>query len=318
MRRALIIAARLLDEAEPTGTGMPAHEAPRGAVYVIHQNEGRFYPSFEDYARQVGGDVDGQIAKGVIIVHARDENNITVYSKAIPVPVSTATVSDMIEDLGVWVDANTGWSKSVTQRPAAVDWGKVFASQKYMDQTERERGKMDDEIERDQEKEQKAQQKEQPKGSPAVQAALGATLPPPERRHNLDIGFMPRTVGGDQGVEVGHIYPNSAAAKSGLEVGDIIRVVGAFRMSNGEMAPREGYRIRNPQDLQRVLGWLAPGDNFPMKVVRGDQWVDVVLTPTTLDWEEPQSEPKFVKKYTEPEPVSRPQSGVEELPTSLL
>jgi len=274
MRRSEIIVARLLDEA----TGELPQEAPRGAVYVVWDNVGHAYKSVDALQQVMATDIDTAVNGGAVIIVAHDSNNITVYSKAIPVPVGTDTLFDIVEQLGILGGANTGWSKSVRVRPAQVDWHRVFASQEYMDKSEQEQEKMADEIERDQEKEQKAAEK----GNTQVRAVTGtpapvAEMPPEDAEHKLDIGFRYATLGNRMGVEVKHIYPDSPASQSYLEVGDIIVSTGPFAMRNGSIS--QPYRIKNADDLKRILGWLSPGHNFVMKVVRGSHEHDIVLTP---------------------------------------
>lgn len=318
MRPARFIVARLLDEAEPAGTGELPQEAPRGAVYVVQQDEGRKYASLDDYAQEVG-DIDTAIQRGAVVIQAHDLNNITVYSKAYPVPVGTATLLDMMDELGVEIGANTGWAKSIKVRPAQSDWRRMFASQKYMDRSERESEKMQKEVERDQEKEQKQEPKQEPpKGSKNVQRVLGRAVPPAERPHKLDMGFFMRQPEGQKGVEVGHIIRGTAAARSGLEQGDIIRRVGQFQMRNGGLAPEDGYEITTHEELQRILGWLMPGTNFPLEVLRGDSWETIVLTPQPQVWPEFEAPAPKPAAPPPPAPEPEPEQGVEELPSHLL
>jgi len=248
-------------------------------MYVVQNQEGQFYPSFQAYEQTLQGQtIDQQIQAGVIVIFARDKGNITVYSKAIPVPMGTGLVLEMMEALGVQIEANTSWARSVEVRPASADWWDVFGSQYYTDKSGKEQEKMADEIERDQEKEQKAAEK----GNPQVRAVTGtpapvAEMPPEDAEHKLDIGFRYATLGNNMGVEVKHIYPDSPASQSYLEVGDIIVSTGPFAMRNGSIS--QPYRIKNADDLKRILGWLSPGHNFVMKVVRGSHEHDIVLTP---------------------------------------
>jgi len=77
----------------------------------------------------------------------------------------------------------------------------------------------------------------------------------------------------DMGVAVEYVRPGSAAAKAGLQPGDVI--VGAA----GEMIQAEGGK-KSVHDLSAILAQAKPGDTIEIAVVRGDK---VQIVKVTLD-----------------------------------
>ncbi|MGQ9592807.1 MAG: PDZ domain-containing protein, partial [Planctomycetota bacterium] len=67
---------------------------------------------------------------------------------------------------------------------------------------------------------------------------------------------------GSPGAVVEEVISGSPAEKAGLKAGD--RIVGA-----GE---RE---VASPEDLRKVVGAASPGDELPLKVVRGEESVGI-------------------------------------------
>lgn len=316
MRRAEIIVARLLED-----TGELPREASAGEVVVGDGKTVRHLP-WRVAMKQFGGNVNQAIEQGWFFIFSPDPDEVVVYSKAIPIPISTDDLQMAMSDLGVFDDKSAvAWARSTDIRPAPANWQKVFGATGWMDRSQKETERMQKEIERDQKKEQKQEPApEQKPASPAVRTVLGQpqAMPPAPKRHNFDIGFGYAKAEGQNGIEVKFIHPSSPAARSNLERGDIIVAVGPFWMTNNEQSAY--LRIRNTDELRQALGWLMPGQAFQMTVVRGGQEHQVVVVPQEQPQEWPEEGP--LKTATPapraPKPEPEPEPEDTDLPSHLL
>jgi serine protease Do len=89
------------------------------------------------------------------------------------------------------------------------------------------------------------------------------------RRQELALGFGYRDVidvsqPGLPRVRVADVQPHTAAAKAGLQPGDVIIQVG-------------DYRVLNPLDLERALCERKPTERLPVRLKRGDQELEIEL-----------------------------------------
>jgi membrane-associated protease RseP (regulator of RpoE activity) len=72
---------------------------------------------------------------------------------------------------------------------------------------------------------------------------------------------------GDQGVLVGHVDPDSAAAKAGLAVGDVIVEI-------------DGQKVDEPGDLVGALATRGAGTRIPLGVIRDKKRQTLTATLT--------------------------------------
>lgn len=263
---------------------------------------------------QVSPTIDAAIQRGAVILEQPDYGRLIVYAKDYPVPVGTKELSLMQHQFNVLGVRNVAFARSTQSGYEAVPFSQIFAGQKVVDQRRKEQerlGKQAEKAEKEQVKYQKQQQAQQPETPQQVRRGIeterGRWFNPPGWREefkkeygvdpeSLQTGYTERggpepeqenpfTLGIDfdqryrrRGVLIGGIDPNGPAASSVLKAGDIIRAVGPFETRSGNIVGP--YRIDRPRDLQRTLSWMRGGTAFPMKVVRGSNYVDAVVMPT--------------------------------------
>jgi S1-C subfamily serine protease len=76
-------------------------------------------------------------------------------------------------------------------------------------------------------------------------------------------------LGRASGVEISEISPSSPAQRAGLRAEDLIVELG-------------GQAIERVDDVQRIMGEDAIGRPMPIRVLRGDRWLDLEVSPVEL------------------------------------
>ena len=97
------------------------------------------------------------------------------------------------------------------------------------------------------------------------------------------------------GVKVRYVYPNSPAAKAGLKAGD-------------QIAEMDGKPVPGRAELAERVAALEPGQKCSLKIARGAEALEIVITPGTL----PESAPGELPPARESRPAfvgEQPQVG---------
>ncbi len=102
-----------------------------------------------------------------------------------------------------------------------------------------------------------------PRGQhPAVGASAPGGQRPPGGERRVSLGFMPDFAADSGGVKVGQIAPDGAAARAGLEAGDVIHAI-------------DGESVESLADYAAILRMHAPGDRVTLSVRRGSQSLEI-------------------------------------------
>jgi len=97
---------------------------------------------------------------------------------------------------------------------------------------------------------------------PSTGAASAGGQRPPAGERRVSLGFMPDFASEAGGVMVGQISPGGAAARAGLETGDVILAV-------------DGETVASLADYAAILRMHAPGDRVKLSVRRGTQNLEI-------------------------------------------
>ena len=99
------------------------------------------------------------------------------------------------------------------------------------------------------------------------------------------------------GVDVRYVYPGSPAAEAGVQAGDVI--VGLVQIPAAEVAVADAAALRT------AVANLEPKLKVTLKVRRGDQSLDIELTPGKLPTDIPGELPAAIAKAPAPLPRNR-------------
>ena len=83
--------------------------------------------------------------------------------------------------------------------------------------------------------------------------------------HTAFLGISGRDTGGDAGVEIMEVFPNSGAEQAGLKIGDVVVGVG-------------GLPVAGIADLAARIRHLEPGDLIVLNVLRGEENLSLAAT----------------------------------------
>jgi len=82
-------------------------------------------------------------------------------------------------------------------------------------------------------------------------------------------------LGRPSGVEITEVMPGSPAQRAGLRAEDLIVEMGA-------RPPHPPQPIERVDDVQRLMGQDAIGRPMPIRILRGDRWLDLEVSPVEL------------------------------------
>jgi S1-C subfamily serine protease len=71
------------------------------------------------------------------------------------------------------------------------------------------------------------------------------------------------------GVEISEVSPSGPAQRAGLRAEDLIVELG-------------GQAIERVDDVQRLMSQDAIGHPMPIRILRGDRWLDLEVSPVEL------------------------------------
>ena len=124
----------------------------------------------------------------------------------------------------------------------------------------------------------------------------------PLRKVTEPAGVAPN--GAPPGVTVRYVYPGSPAAEAGVQAGD--RIVGLSQAGSTHVAPADAAALRTD------VANLDPKQRVTLKLLRGDQTLDVEPSPGKLPTDIPGDLPAAIAEMP-PAPADRPATGVVEI-----